>query len=211
LDNEQIEGLCIFKLRSVAPDSEATIFEYRSTVAYPSATYIFPVSSPKTRIPPSAEFHCIPYPGRSDLDQRTALTLVGLGKTRFPQFEKILTRVEKGWKRMDPKTTNTAGSDQRHFRAVESIKKMATPRSDRLPAPVITPSVLPTAQLKTSPLLPSAPKGLGAPVARPNPAAVDEPSPVPASDPDSLKKNLDVIKSAYGTASQLLEKQPMEE
>jgi hypothetical protein len=211
LNNEQIEGLCIFKLRSEAPDSEATIFEYRSTVAYRSATYLFPVSSPKIRIPPSAEFHCIPYPGRSDLDQRTALTLVGLGKTRFPQFEKILTQLEKGWKSVDPKTINTAGPVQRHFLAVESIKKMASPRSDRLPAPVIKASVLPTAQLKTSPLLPSAPKGSGAPVSRPNPAAVDEPSPVPASDPDSLKKNLDVIKSAYGTASQLLEKQPMEE
>jgi len=206
LDNEQIEGLCIYKVRAAAPDSVATIFEYRSTLEYPSTKYIFPASGSKMRIPPAAEYHCIPYPGRSDLDRRTALTLVKLAKARFPQFEKILTRLEKGWKSFDrKKEIDTAVADQRHFRAEESVKKMASRRSEQLPPPAITPSTLSSPKLKTTSLQPAKPATSPKGTVPPSP---DVPKPVPAGDPDSLKKNLEVIKSAYGTAGQMLEAQP---
>jgi hypothetical protein len=180
LGNNEVEGLCIFKTRASQPDSVATIFEYRSTVEYPTTAYIFPVSGSKIRIPPAADCHFIPYPGRSDLDRRTALTLIDLVKTRFPQFGKILHRVEGAWKTFDGGNPATAAaSGNRHFRAAESIRKMSEGRTSGLPAPVSGPSVLAPATAMKPP--PATPAQVGT-----NSSA--------SGDVENLQKNLDALR-----------------
>lgn len=191
LGNNEVEGLCIFKTRASQPDSVATIFEYRSTVEYPTTAYIFPVSGSKIRIPPAADCHFIPYPGRSDLDRRTASTLIDLAKTRFPQFGKILDRVETAWKKSDGGTpAAAAASDNRHFRAAESIRKMSEGRTSELPVPVSQPSVLAPATAIKPP--PAAPAQTGT-----NPSA--------SGDVENLQKNLDALREilqSTGTATE---------
>jgi len=53
--NEEVEGLCIYKSRISLPDKVATLFEYRTSVEYPSTSYIFPVSRRRIRLSPDAE------------------------------------------------------------------------------------------------------------------------------------------------------------
>lgn len=203
LGNNEVEGICIYKPRSSSPDSVAMVFEYRSTIEHPSTSYIFPVSGSKIRVPPEADFHCIPYPARCDLDKKTALILIELSNNRFPQFARILSQIEAAWQSSDPSAeTSTSASDRRHFLASESVRKMSEGRTGRLPAPETKPSVLGSSSLK--------PAALQSPGASPKSSAPTEevghaPQPASPDDPQALKKNLEIIQEFYRSAGDVAE------
>lgn len=200
LGNNEIEGICIYKPRASSPDAVAMAFEYRSTVEHPAVSYIFPVSGSKIRVPPEAEFHCIPYPSRCDLDKKTALILLEMSNGRFPQFARILEQIEAAWRAAPP--TSTPASDRRHFLAAESIRKMSERRPEKLPRPDPKPSVLGSPSLKTT--------SLQSPGASPKPETSsseggESPRPALPEDAQMLEKNLEIIREFYrstGTASE---------
>lgn len=194
LGNKEVEGICIYKPRSSSPDAVAMVFEYRSTVEHPAASYIFPVSGAKIRVPPEAEFHCIPYPARSDLDKKTALILLEMTNGRFPQFARILDQIETAWKAVSPSTPKpSAVSDRRHFLASESIKKMSDGRAVNPPRDP-KPSILGSPSLKIT--------SLQSPGASPKPKAPSNeggtsPQPASPNDVQVLEKNLEIIREFY--------------
>jgi len=138
--NQEVEGLCIYKTRSSLPNTVATLFEYRTAVGYPNAAYIFPVAGPRFRVPPGAEFHCIPYPGRGDLDKKTAQALLEFGRKRFPQYEKILRTIESAWRKSAEKPGVADETTQRRYaQSLANIsqtkkKETQTPETPEKPA-----------------------------------------------------------------------------
>ena len=190
LSNREVEGLCIVKDQPSLPDQAARMFEYRATIEYPTAFYVFPVGGQKMRIAPGTDASFIPYPGRGDIDRKTALVLVGLAERRFPQYGKILGRVREAWL-ADAAAAARSDEESRHRKNAEkSVQSMSQGRSQKLPAPEIPASVLPPASLQ--------PASLKNPPAKPAASPAQEPA-KPAS-PASLEENLKTIRTLYESA-----------
>jgi len=204
-DNEQIEGLCIYKPTRSHPDGSAAAFEYRTVVNYKNVSYVFAAGQGRLSVPSSGEILCIPYPGRLNGSRESALLLLASAKKRFPRHAALLRRIEKAWE-----NDSGASSDDGSARHAAALRQLAqeSQKPDERSSP---PSRLPTSSLsmttlKSATLDPKVPKP-----AEPDEGASESidslvknaPKPVPADEPGSLATNMNIIQRLYRAALRL--------
>jgi len=210
--NEQVEGLCIYKSNTSLPDGAAVAFEYRTVINYADVSYVFAVGSGRIRVPAHGEIVCFPYPGRVMNDRESAIALLRAGQRRFPAYASRLAAIERAWNRYAGKSSDD-GSSRRlaALRQMEqSNRNVETTAASHVSTPSLSTTKLSPASLRES--KPTSPTDTASSTNR-APADPDDsidslvknaPKPVPASDPDSLNKNLNIIQRFYRTAARLV-------
>ena len=198
LNDTQVEGVCFFNGPSIN-DAAASAFEYRTVLSYPHVSYVIAVGGRKVRVGNGCDAFFVPYPGRDATTPEVAMILIKTAQARFPQYATLLANIKTAWRTQ--RSGDPAGAARRQALAQQKMSAMAPPSEPSHTPFVRTSTALAPASLKGRGEIQSARTAEKAsPAGTPRDIyeyAEKAPKPAAATDPNSLKKNLDFLKYFY--------------
>ena len=197
LTDTQVEGVCFFKGPSIN-DAAASAFEYRTVLSYPHVSYVISVGGRKVRVGSGCDALFVPYPGRDATTPEVAMILIKTAQARFPQYAALLANIKKAWQIQ--RSGDPAGASRRQALAQQKMPAMTPSEPSHTPF-VRTSTALAPASLKSrEEAKPPHATEKASPAGTPRDIyeyAEKAPKPTTATDPNSLKTNLNFIKYFY--------------